>query len=265
MRAFVTGECRAENVYRGVDPAGFREIDFEAEVVKALCCLMPEYDCGSFRGSFILEGERRGADLALIHKSCSHWFVVEVELAGHSLEAHVLPQARCFRFGEPEPACVTSLCNAFPQLSVGQAEAITRHIPRYVAVVANRYDRNWEAALRALDVQLLTVTVFKGPNGCSAHEVEGRLNASVMSLGFGKYSATDRSLRFPRHCGLPLGTIQIEDPFGTRATWTVRDSGAALWITKCVGVPIFPHGAYIQICRTIEGRITMQMHASLMP
>ena len=69
-------------------PLDFVEIAFEAEVVKALTCLFPDYWCGVFAGTFLLEGERRSADLALIHKSLSHWFVVEVELAGHSLDRH---------------------------------------------------------------------------------------------------------------------------------------------------------------------------------
>lgn len=109
MRKLLTGECHPDNIFQLVDPTTYVEGDFEAEVVKALSCLMPEYRCGVFAGAFVLEGERRVADLALVHKSLSHWFVVEVELAGHSLEHHVLPQVRCFRYGDPEHSCVTSL------------------------------------------------------------------------------------------------------------------------------------------------------------
>src|SRR5690348_1995182 len=97
-----------------VDPTSFAEIAFEAEVVKALARLYQDYWCGVFAGAFLFETDRRVADLALIHKSLSHWFVVEVELISHSLEGHVLPQIRCFRFGRPEDSCVTSLCNGFP-------------------------------------------------------------------------------------------------------------------------------------------------------
>ena len=113
MRKLLTGECHPDNIFQLVDPTTYVEGDFEAEVVKALSCLMPEYRCGVFAGAFVLEGERRVADLALVHKSLSHWFVVEVELAGHSLEHHVLPQVRCFRYGDPEHSCVTSLVRAF--------------------------------------------------------------------------------------------------------------------------------------------------------
>src|SRR6185437_7430781 len=109
MKKLLIGDCKDKNILNLVDPATFLETDFEAEVVKALTCLEPSYWCGEFAGTFVLQGERRSADLALIHKSLSHWFVVEVELAGHSLEHHILPQVRCFRYGEPEQSCLTSL------------------------------------------------------------------------------------------------------------------------------------------------------------
>lgn len=138
MRTILTGDCEPDNIFRLIDPTQFVEIDFEAEVVKALTCLLPEYECGVFAGNFVHEGERRSADLALIHKTMSHWFVVEVELAGHSLTQHVLPQVRCFRYGEAEESCVTSLCRGFSALSRSQAETVLKFLPRYVAVVRRR-------------------------------------------------------------------------------------------------------------------------------
>ena len=259
MKSFVAGDCRKENVFQLVDPTEFIEIDFEAEVVKALTCLLPDYSCGVFAGSFILDGDRRSADLALIHKSLSHWFVVEVELASHSLESHVLPQVRCFRYGEPENACVASLCAGFEDLDETSAHALLRVVPRSVAVIANRLDPTWEIALRGLDVQLLTVSVFRDFQGRTGHEVDGRLHVLRENLGFAQYSAPDKSLRIPKSCGLPLGLVQMEDPFGIAATWVVRESGNTLWITKEQGVPFFPHNGYVQVIRTFDGRISLRL------
>ena len=143
MKKLLTGECHDDNIFQLVDPAAFVEIDFEAEVVKALTCLQPDYWCGVFAGTFLHEGDRRSADLALIHKSLSHWFVVEVEMAGHSLEHHVLPQVRCFRYGDPDPSCVTSLTRAFSAITADLAAFILRYVPSYVAVVGNLPDQEW--------------------------------------------------------------------------------------------------------------------------
>jgi hypothetical protein len=259
VRVLIVGECRPENVFRFLDPSEFLEAEFEPEVIRALCCAFPDYLCGVFRGCFLLEGVRCKSDLALIHKSLSHWFVIEVELVAHSLQSHVLPQVRCFRFGEPEEACVKSLCRAFPQLDVGQAKSLLRYIPRSVAVVANRFDPTWEIALRGLDVQLLIVSVFKDIGGGTAREIHGRLQVTRESVGFAKYSAIDRSLRLSKSCGLAVGDIRVEDPRGVAAIWTVREGNNTLWITKRSGDPGLPHDEYIQILRTFDGRITLKL------
>lgn len=258
MKKLLAGECNQDNIFQVVDPTAFLEIDFEAEVVKALTCLFSDYWCGVFAGTFLLEGERRSADLALIHKSLSHWFVVEVEIAGHSLDQHILPQVRCFRYGDPDQTCISSLLRAFDFLNREQASSLLMYVPRYVAVVGNMLDAEWTTALRGLDVQYLTVSVYRDRNGRSAYEVEGRLVARTESLGFARFSAIDNCLRINKGCGLPPGTIQIVDQFGYPASWTIREASGVLWISKDRGPALLEHEGYVQIIRTFDGRISLR-------
>jgi hypothetical protein len=258
MRKLLTGDCHPDNIFQLVDPTQFVEVDFEAEVVRALTCLLPDYSCGVFAGAFLLEGERRIADLALIHRSLSHWFVVEVELAGHSLEHHVLPQVRCFRYGDPEESCIGSLVHAFSVLTRDQAASLLSYIPRYVAVVGNMPDPVWTATLGAVDVQHLTVSIYKDRNGRTAHEVEGRLFVRAQSLGFARFSAIDNCLRIPRGCGLTVGNVQIVDQFGNVAGWTVREEAGILWIRKDCGPVLISHDSLVQIIRSFDGRISLR-------
>lgn len=65
MKVFSDSLCQKESVFRQLDPTVFLEIEFEAEVVRALSCMLPGYLCGVFGGSFVLDDERRSAD-------CSH-------------------------------------------------------------------------------------------------------------------------------------------------------------------------------------------------
>jgi len=258
MKTILAGECHEDNIFHLVDPTGFHEIDFEAEVVKALTCLLPDYLCGVFAGTFVLEGDRRSADLALIHKSLSHWFVIEVEIAGHSLTQHILPQVRCFRYGEPDQSCVSSLVNAFSVLSTDQATRVLMFVPRHVAVVGNMTNPSWSMALGALDVQHLTVSVYRDRNGRSAHEIEGRLIARTESLGFARFSAIDNCLRINRGCGLRTGSLQIFDQFGNPTLWTVHEAAGTLWISKDRGPALLEHEGYVQIIRTYDGRISLR-------
>jgi hypothetical protein len=262
MKKLLTGECRPENVFELVDPTQFLEVDFEAEVVKALHCLMPEYLCGVFAGAFILEGDRRVADLALIHKTLSHWFVVEVELAGHSLEQHVLPQVRCFRYGDPDNSCITSLTRAFKSLTRVQAESLLTQIPRYVAVIGNIRDDIWTTKLKALDAQHLTVSIYSDRNGRLAHEMEGSLFASKKSLGFARFSAVDNCLRIPKSSVLKAGNIKIIDHFGSRASWTVTEDEGILWMRKDRGPALINHNSLVQLILCIDGDISLRLSAT---
>jgi hypothetical protein len=262
MRKLVTGECNDQNVFHLVDPTTFVEVDFEAEVVKAFTCLQPDYWCGIFAGSFVLEGDRRRADLALIHKKLSHWFVVEVELAGHSFEDHVLPQVRCFRYGDPDQSCVTSLVRAFSALSEEQAASLLSHIPRHVAVISNLPNREWHNALRAIDTQYLTVSIYRNHEGRHAHEIEGQLVANKESLGFARYSAVHNCLRISSGCGLGVGQVQIFDQFGIPAVWSIREESGVLWISKEQGPTLLAHESYVQIMRTIGGQVSLRPSSS---
>jgi len=175
---------------------------------------------------------------------------------------HVLPQVRCFRYGEPEDSCVTSLTRAFSTITREQAATILHYIPRYVAVISNLPDPEWTKSLRALDVQHLIVSIYRDRNGRSAHEIEGRLVARTECLGFAQFSAIDNCLRIGKICGLPTGNIQIIDQFGNLASWTVRDDSGALWISKDRGSALLEHNSYVQIIRAFDGRIWIKPSAA---
>ena len=259
MRTFVNGACEPANIFAQVDPTSFSEAEFEVHVLQAFRCVYRDYHCIPFRGGFAFEGVRHEADLALVHRTFSHWYVIEVELLAHSLHAHVIPQVRCFRYGNPLESCVDYLVRFIPDMSEARAEALIKFVPYAVAVVANRFDLDWSSTLRAVETQLLTVSVFEKHDGTFAHETEGALYFTRESLGFHLYSALDRSFRLNRNCGLTEGELQIEDPLGNVGLWTVRLSSDALWVTKNVGDPGLPDKTMLQLLRTQTGRLTLRV------
>jgi hypothetical protein len=131
-------------------------------------------------------------------------------------------------------------------------------VPRAVAVITNKENAVWSKALQVLSIQMLSVSIHKSTQDIVAVEIDGMLEAISEHLGFGKYSATDRSLRFPRDVRIPHGPIQIFDPAGSLSSWTVSPTADATWVTKDIGVPDIPHGAFIQIIKTAEGRLSLR-------
>jgi hypothetical protein len=112
--------------------------------------------------------------------------------------------------------------------------------------------------LRIHKVSNAIAALFRSPSGIEAVEIDGTLEVFEENLGFGIYSATDRSLRFPKEVMLPEGKIQINDPIGTVSWWTTSRDGRFAWVTKDLGAPDIPHEAHVQIIRSVGGRLSIR-------
>lgn len=189
----------------------------------------------------------------------SHWFIIEVELVSHSLDGHVLPQIRTFRYGQPQSDCISVLTKALSK-EPGQIHTFLSLIPRTVAVITNKRHRDWEIAFNSLQVQMLTVSAFNSPTGIQAIEIDGRLVAQQHHLGFGQYFATDRCLRFHHLVSLPDGEIMIDDFSGAGSIWTVVRDDSFAWVTKNKGTPDISNGSLIQMIRAFGGRFSIRMN-----
>lgn len=264
MKIFIGGDCASETIFNLLDPSAFSEAEFEAHTVKALACAYPEYHCIAFRADFSFENQVRRSDLALVHKSFSHWFIVEVELLSHSLMGHVVPQLRCFRYGDPLSSSANLLCDAIPQMDYSRAVSFLQFVPRSVLVVVNRASTEWRSCFRGLDVQMLTLSVYRRGDGQIAHELDGGLLVVKENLGFFRYSAIDRSLRLPLTFADLEERIQIEDPFGVMGSWIVSRTEEAVWLTKEMGDPGLPHNELLQILRTANGSLKLSLTSFLL-
>jgi hypothetical protein len=257
MKVLLVGSCSAEAIFEFRDPDWPSEAEFEYFVIKGLSCLFPDYYCITFRGTFRDEGRSARPDLALVARNFSHWFVIEVELVSHSFEGHVLPQIRTLERGEPDEDCVGVLSQRL-NISRQRAKTLLTLIPRRLAVVANKRDGFWEAGLRAHGVSLLTVSVYESHLGVEAIEFDGVLEIAESNLGFGTFSAIDRAVRFSRAIDLPPGPIQISDPGGSISSWTILRTETATWVTKDNGTPSIPDGAFVQLIKTLDGRVSLR-------
>ena len=258
MRTVMVTPCQPDQVFALCDPDLPSESEFEAITLRAFGCLFPQYQCIVFGGRFLYEDEIRKPDLAMVARDRSHWFVVEVELVSHSLERHVLPQVRAFRYGDPQPDCANILSRELG-IDIGEALTLVQRVPRAVVVVANQAKPEWDQSIRAHQGQLLVVTRFANTAGREAFEVAGSLSAVKESLGFGVYSATDTMIRFASSIALPSGHLQIEAPGGIASLWRVFRDERHAWLIKDSGRLDLADGEHVQLVRAIDGRITMRI------
>ena len=151
MRTILFGDCAAEQLYQMSDPDAPSESELEYKTVKVLSCVYPDFYCVLFGGGFKYDNRLCRPDLALVARDFSHWFIIEVELVSHSFDGHVLPQAKAFRYGAPQADCVNILAREL-DISTEQSRTLVEHVPRSIAVVANKPERHWEIALRSHEI-----------------------------------------------------------------------------------------------------------------
>jgi len=228
------------------------ETHFEGLVLEAIGRAYPDYICKVFNGSFLHERNIRKPDLCFVHKTFSHWFVVEVELLKHSLNRHVLPQMRVLEYGEPQSDCISILSRELG-VSVQQAATLIHRIPRNTVVITNGYNEKWSASLTGLRCQYLSVSVYGELDGLHALEIHGMLSATHKNLGFGIFYAPTSSLRFHESLSIPLGDIFISASDGSLTKWSGIRYGGYSWISNDNGLNMFDDGQMVQLSSSMSG------------
>jgi hypothetical protein len=239
------------------DIGAMSEPEFETHVVIALGEAYPNHHCVLFGGRFEYEGRFHCPDLALVAADFSHWFVIEVELFHHSFDGHVFPQVSAFRYGTPQQDCQVSLAKGLG-IDLSRAATLIAKVPRSVAVIVNAHHQRWRYALEAHSIQYVVMTVY-GSNGSGyGIEMDGDLRATIESLGFGVYSATDSLIRLPRVAALADGPLQIVGPEGALGEWKVQRDDINAWVIKVKGVADIPDQARIQLVKA-DGRVSIRL------
>jgi hypothetical protein len=237
------------------DPSPDAEDAFERVSTEVLKDLYPDCHVIQFKPTIRYAGEGWKPDLAVVERNCCFWFVVEVEIAGHSLEKHVLPQVRAFRLGDYGQEAECALAEGIG-VTVDQAATILRYVPRYIAVINNCEDDRWRAALEAENVQFMTIASYGGCPDKSALLVNGGFYAAEQSLGFGKVYATQQAIMVAPNPFWREQEYRISEPGGT-GSWACILNGKSVWLTKNRGIMQMVDNTMVQIMRhgdTIELR-----------
>ena len=168
MRPFLV-----ENPPRKFEPrAPNSEKEFEDQVLRVARVLMPNYETASWK-PLIRDRHGRGArpDLAMVSHDLEDWYVIEVELASHSIRGHIAPQLKTLGDGVYDSSLVRSLRNSFPSKDV---EALTRMVRRDPGLlcIANEYTDRIGKTCRDTGFELVVLEPYFGVEGGYAVLVE---------------------------------------------------------------------------------------------
>ena len=164
-----------ERVYGALGSNAFSEGEYEDILRDRSKLIYPEWELVPFKPLVQSPHGDRHPDLALIAPDYSDWWVVEVELAHHSLHAHVLPQVEAFHDGHYGHRHVDKLLENLPSNDRPEVERMIREVHPRVHVVVNEDVSGWIAPLSQYDVALGIVEVFRGDRDQIALRVSGTM------------------------------------------------------------------------------------------
>ena len=240
------------------DPSGVKEAEFEEIAVRVLKHLRPDCFIFPFRPDVLHDDAKWNPDLAVVDNDFAFWFVVEVEIANHHLEKHVIPQVTAFCEGRYDASASRMLAKAL-NISAQQAETLLATIPRDVVVVSNKRDERWNHKLAALGVQHIVIETYRNKTTTqTVHRLEGELIPAHRSLGFGRVRLTDGILVSQAGNFWKEGLIEMHGPDGA-ATWQCSITDGKAWLMKERGLIEFHDEAVVQFLLRHDGAVIVRL------
>lgn len=257
VRILVNGEW-----FDAVSSEGQYETEFENIIVSRADILFPDYYLVPFKVTVESEHGSRRPDLALIDRRYRHWWVVEVEMAHHSLNGHVMPQIEVFAQGYYGTEHVEYMASHSNSLDPALLADMVKGAQPRVLVIVNQNTPSWFESIHRLGGLLTIVEIFRSEN--NRHIL--RLNGDhPMGEAVELISYCRLDLRLPRFLQIDspaaLGIThgeQLSIGFGDGITdWERLDTADQVWLNPVTRNPLSANQDY-QILKDESGRFFFQ-------
>lgn len=118
------------------------ESEFEMQILRVARELMPSYTVADWK-PLIRDRHGHGArpDLVMVSQDLESWYVIEVELASHSISGHVAPQLETLGNGVYDTSHLPSLQRALPSEDISSLTRMVRREPGLLCIVDQYTER----------------------------------------------------------------------------------------------------------------------------
>jgi hypothetical protein len=229
--------------YDAVSPSSLYEDDFEKIIFQRAQIIYPGFIAVWFKKVVQSDIYCAMADFALIDIEYRNWWVVEVEMANHSLENHVLPQVETLanaKYGENE---ANYLVGQNRVLIKKRLLDMMKGMQPRVLVVVNGLAQHWILPLSKYNAILQIVEIFRSDNNKHIFRING---ISPVTIRHDVVSTChpDRTIprllvvESPACIGIASGDrIEIEFE-GGMTTWERIDSKDTVWLSPIKRNPL---------------------------
>ena len=252
----------SEEWFDAVSSEGQYESDFESVILSRANSLFSKFHVVSFRRPVESEEGRKIPDLALVDFTYRFWWVVEVEMAHHSLYGHVIPQVEVFARGKYGEEHANHLASRRDDLDRAALQDMIMGAQPRVLVVVNRNVPDWIDPLRRLDAIVAVVEIFRSgrnqhilrvngdyPESQDAHiESLCRLDDALPSL---------LQVDSPAALGIATGEKLAMEFNGGLTSWSRLDISDRVWLVPSGRNPLVANQEYL-IMRDADSRLILR-------
>lgn len=252
----------SEQWFDAVSSEGQYESEFESMILSRANSLFPQFYTIPFRIPVESEEGRKIPDMALLDRYYRFWWVVEVEMAHHSLYGHVIPQVEVFargRYGEDHANHLANRCDDLDRTAL--QDMVLGAQPR-VLVVVNRNVPDWVEPIHRLDGLVTVVEIFRSGRNQHILRVNGDYPASE-NPNVASFCRLDNTLPNLLLVDSPaaLGVISGEPITigfnGGLTTWSRLDTSDRVWLVPSGRNPLVANQEYL-ILRDSDNRLTLR-------
>jgi hypothetical protein len=235
--------------FDSVSSTAYWESEYEQLVAQQADALFPSFHLVPFKADVASEYGTAKADFALIDKLYRGWWVIEAELAHHSLSGHVLPQVQKLASGNYGPGHARYLHAQRADLDPVALSEMMKGIQPRVLVVVNSPVPKWQAELRRFDAMVTVLEIFR--SGSNEHVL--RLNGDYPTPPPDALSRCrwDRSIRrflvveSPAALGSPAGGIYEIEVEGSMTRWQRIDLKDTVYLNPMKSAALPEATAYL--------------------
>jgi hypothetical protein len=254
-RILINGEW-----YDPIAPNSVFEPEYEELVLQHSAALFPDFECVPYTRLVNSPVGDSKADLALVDRDYRSWYVLEIELASHSLSGHVLPQMQRLslaRYGADDAAWIASRNS---HLDANRMRYLMDSVSPGFMVIVNAPVPGWIEPLRWLGVSVAIVEPFR--NRLDKHVL--RVNGEQPDVAGETLTTLARGVDwFSRHHRIENpGAVVVPDSGELELLWAGTSFTARTkWIAGSLHAALDPAGTIpdaLVLKRRSDGRLEIE-------
>lgn len=251
--------------YYELAPSTLLEADFERLILQHSADIFPDYYTVPF--SVIVQSDYGSAraDLALIHTSYRHWWVVEVEMGRHPFGSHVYPQVQRLATAAYGVNLAGEIARCDNRLDPQSLSEMLRGAQPRVLVIVDSPKPEWSLYLSPYHALVTVFQVFRSDdnrhlfrlNGDSPHTAHESVTTCRSDATIPNFVVVDSPATLP---GTPNDSLAIRFA-GRRTSWSRLSSADTVWLVPEGSNPL-KAGVTYAIVRLDNGELEFQPRRS---